>query len=381
MARGARFMSAVLVALTCAASAWAHNLPYTLLNVAIGGGGQTDVEIRSYVPALIMGVPQGHLTEGVLASFLALDDAALDRRAADAAAALAAQTTLRIDQRVVLIPSILAPPAAVLKADARVPSSSPRPSEPLRLSFRTPEGARTFDVALPPELGPVVLVVHYPDGATKSYAIRDGERSPTLRFDGPSPVQDSLAALGTYLVEGFRHIVPLGLDHVLFIAVMAIGAPRFWGLLKLATVFTAAHSVTLALSTLGVLSAPSDLVEPAIALSITVAALLNLRAGTASAAWVRYTAVFGIGLLHGLGFAGALADLGLPREQVTEALIGFNLGVEAGQVLVILAVLATFGWFRGRDWYAPRVVAPASIAVACIGLYLAVERIIPATGA
>jgi len=162
---------------------------------------------------------------------------------------------------------------------------------------------------------------------------------------------------------------------------MAVGAPRFWGLLKLATVFTVAHSVTLALSTLGYLSAPSNLVEPAIALSITLAALMNLRAGKASSEWVRYAAVFAIGLLHGLGFAGALADLGLPREQVTEALVGFNLGVEAGQVLVILGVLATFGWFRGRTWYAGRVVAPASIVVACVGLYLAVERLIPATGA
>ena len=381
MAPGARLLAAALVALACATPAWAHNLPYTLLNVVIGEEGRADIEIRSYVPALIMGMPQGHLPEGVLPTFLAFDDADLDRRAANAATALAAQTTLRIDGRVAPTPPITAPPAAVLKADARVPSSSPQPSAPLRLSFRPPDDGRTFDLALPPDLGPVVMVVRYPGGATKSYAVRDGERSPTLRFDGPSPVRDSLAALGTYLLEGIRHIVPGGLDHVLFIAVMAVGAPRFWSLLKLATVFTVAHSVTLALSTLGYLSAPSEVVEPAIALSITLAALMNLRAGGASSEGVRYAAVFGIGLLHGLGFAGALADLGLPREQVSEALIGFNLGVEAGQILVILAVLATFGWFRGREWYASRIVAPASIAVACVGLYLAVERLIPATGA
>jgi len=378
---GARLLSAALLALACSAPAWTHNLPYTLMNVAIRDGGGADVEIRFYVPALIMSMPQGHLAEGVLPTFLAFDDAALDRRATSAAAALAAQTTLRFDGRVVPTPLILAPPAAVLKADARVPSSSPQPSAPLRLSFQASEGTRTFDVALPPDLGPVVMVVRYPGGATKSYAVRDGERSPTLRFDGPSPFRDSLAAFATYLLEGIRHIVPGGLDHLLFIAVMAVGAPRFWGLLKLATVFTVAHSVTLVLSTLGYLSAPSNLVEPAIALSITLAALMNLRAGKASSEWVRYAAVFAIGLLHGLGFAGALADLGLPREQVTEALVGFNLGVEAGQVLVILGVLATFGWFRGRTWYAGRVVAPASIVVACVGLYLAVERLIPATGA
>src|SRR6185436_10418310 len=127
--------------------------------------------------------------------------------------------------------------------------------------------------------------------------------------------------------------VPLGLDHILFVLGMFLLSPRLKPVLSQVTAFTLAHSITLGLAMYGVLALSPRIVEPLIALSIAWIAVENLTTTTLRP-W-RIAVVFGFGLLHGMGFAGVLHELGLPRAEFLPALVSFNVGVECGQLLVI----------------------------------------------
>jgi hypothetical protein len=354
----------------------AHDLTYALVDVAISDDRSTvRIDIRCHVPALIMGAPQGHLAPGPLATFLALSDAQLSARQSAAADVFLAGLTLRADGKLIDEARVGFPDPGVLRADALVPATSPKPSAPLRLNASLPPDAGAIDLALPTALGPAVVVVRWPDGRVATLATRDGERTRTIRLAGPDPLADALDALVRFGVLGFHHILPLGLDHIAFIAALAVAAPRLGGLIRLATVFTLAHSLTLALAALRIVEAPSALVEPAIALSIVAMAGLTAIRGPAPAGPGTTAVVFGFGLLHGLGFAGALGQIGLPRGQEALALIGFNLGVEVGQIAVILIVLALVAAWRTKPFYAARIAQPASALIAVAGLIWTVQRI------
>jgi len=140
-----------------------------------------------------------------------------------------------------------------------------------------------------------------------------------------------------------------------------------------ATAFTIAHSITLGLAMYDVVSAPSHIIEPIIALSIMFVALENVI--TDKLKPHRIFIVFAFGLIHGLGFAGVLKDLGLPQREFVNALVSFNIGVELGQVAIILAAWFLFGkWFSHKPWYRTRIVYPLSILIAVISLYWTIER-------
>jgi hypothetical protein len=143
-------------------------------------------------------------------------------------------------------------------------------------------------------------------------------------------------------------------------------------LLQVST-FTIAHSITLGLTMYGVVSLPARIVEPMIALSIAYVAIENLMTSELKP-W-RLALVFSFGLLHGMGFAGVLRDLGLPRSQFLTALLTFNVGVEAGQLAVIaLAFWAVLYWRRNGLTYRRLVVQPASLAIALTGVYWTLQR-------
>ena len=177
----------------------------------------------------------------------------------------------------------------------------------------------------------------------------------------------------TYVRLGFEHIVPAGADHALFVAGLFLSATTLAALVWQVSAFTVAHALTLALAATGIVRAPSSVVEPLIALSIAAVAIENVV--TPRFHWHRPLIVFAFGLLHGLGFGGALQDLGLPPGDVVVALLGFNLGVEAGQLAVIAALALALGWCRHAPWYRTRVVVPASLAIAAAGGYWALQRI------
>ena len=140
-----------------------------------------------------------------------------------------------------------------------------------------------------------------------------------------------------YMIAGFDHIVPKGLDHILFVLGLFFFALKWSPLLWQVTAFTVAHTVTLGLATVGVITIPPEwmwMVEALIAASITYVAVENVFRPTMG--WLRPAVVFGFGLLHGLGFASVLGEFGLPQGQFLVSLLAFNIGVELGQLAVIL---------------------------------------------
>jgi len=174
--------------------------------------------------------------------------------------------------------------------------------------------------------------------------------------------------------QGFVHVLPLGLDHILFVLGLFLLSRSLKPLLWQVTTFTLAHSVTLALATLGFVHVPGSIVEPIIAVSIAAVALENIFHPRYTP-W-RLIIVFVFGLVHGLGFAGALSELNLPKTSLAVGLVGFNLGVEGAQLAVIALALLFTAWLRDPARYRQWIVIPGSALIAAVGLWWAVQRVV-----
>jgi hypothetical protein len=164
--------------------------------------------------------------------------------------------------------------------------------------------------------------------------VEGGQSSPEIALAG-GDAQTGLQAFASYVPVGFDHILPKGLDHILFVLGLFFLSTHLRPLIWQISAFTLAHTVTLALGALGWVSVPASIVEPLIAASITYVAIENIF--TSGLHRWRPLVIFGFGLLHGLGFASVLGEFGLPRDQFIPALVGFNIGVEIGQLTVIAA--------------------------------------------
>ena len=219
-------------------------------------------------------------------------------------------------------------------------------------------------------------------------ATQTGVLSPERpRFSFGAGEASALAQLFDYLREGVWHIW-IGFDHILFILSLllpsvfilknkewqAAGRFRdtFWDVFKVVTSFTVAHSITLSLAALSVISLPSRLVESMIALSVALAALNNLKAVVTERRWA---VAFAFGLIHGFGFASVLTDLGLPQGALLLALVGFNLGVEVGQLAIVAAFLPLAYGLRGTWFYRRLVFVGGSVAIALLAAVWLLERI------
>jgi len=177
-----------------------------------------------------------------------------------------------------------------------------------------------------------------------------------------------------YLQLGFTHILPLGIDHILFILGIYLLSPNLKTAFIQASVFTLAHTITLTLSVYDVVTINPDIVEPVIALSIVFIAIENIFTKDIKAG--RIILIFLFGLIHGLGFASVLTDLGLPKSEFLTALISFTVGVELGQTAVILLAYFLIGkWFSSKQWYHQKIVVSFSLVIAAVALYWTVERI------
>lgn len=176
-----------------------------------------------------------------------------------------------------------------------------------------------------------------------------------------------------YTELGFKHIVPFGIDHILFVVCLCLLRTTFKTVLWQATAFTFAHSITLALSMKNIVTLPAAIIEPIIALSILFVAVENLVIRELKP-W-RVAIVFLFGLIHGLGFASALNEIGLPRDQFTLSLVSFNIGVELGQLLVIAVVFTLLQFFEKRAWYRQRILYPASLLIILIASFWTIQRI------
>ena len=265
----------------------------------------------------------------------------------------------RVTVTQVEMPDDIALPAfVVLRADGEVPAQAKAVTWRYGLVYST--YAVVFSDAQGSE-----PVTQWLDGDTESKPF-------PILASGPPPSR--LQIVAQYLSLGFRHIVPEGLDHILFVLGIFLLTPRLKPVLVQVTAFTIAHSVTLGLTMVGVLSISPQIVEPLIALSIVFVAIENILTPRLTP-W-RPVVVFGFGLVHGMGFAGALAELHLPRGEIIPALVSFNIGIELAQLTVIAAAyFAVAFWLSDRVWYRARVVMPACAAIAATGLFWTVQRL------
>ena len=177
-----------------------------------------------------------------------------------------------------------------------------------------------------------------------------------------------------FIKAGFEHIIPKGLDHIVFVLGLFFSFNSVKSLFYQITSFTVAHSMTLVIAAFGIINLPSSIVEPLIAMSIVWIGFENCL--TKRQGKVRNLVVFIFGLLHGLGFASVLSVYGVPKDNFTSLLLAFNVGVELGQITVlILAFIITYIAFN-KNWKREIVRIPASIAISFIGLFWFIERII-----
>jgi hypothetical protein len=228
------------------------------------------------------------------------------------------------------------------------------------------------------------LVQWLAPGATGAQALVFSSTSAEqpLALRGPS----ALETLRQYVVEGVWHIW-IGYDHILFLLSLLLPAvllraaggwtpverlpTALMAVVKVVTAFTLAHSITLSLAALGVVSLPSRVVESVIAASVVLAALNNLRGTIEKRRWVM---AFVFGLIHGFGFASVLADLGLPQDALVLALVGFNVGVELGQLAIVAAFLPLAFWLRRTRFYRLGILQVGSIVIAILASWWFLQR-------
>ena len=249
------------------------------------------------------------------------------------------------------------------------------PVATIRLTGSIPSGARHFTWTLGWTFASYAMTVR--SGASDNPAtewLDGGQTSAPFELRSPALPVDRLGIAWRYLALGFAHIVPKGLDHMLFVIGLYLLSGRAGSVLWQVSAFTIAHSITLGLSVYGVVAVPASIVEPLIALSIAYVAIENIFLSELKS-W-RVVLVFAFGLLHGMGFAGALKELGLPRSELVTALLSFNAGVEAGQLAVIGTAFVLVGWHcADRAWYRRRVVVPASTLIAGTAVYWTIVRL------
>jgi hypothetical protein len=303
--------------------------------------------------------------------------------AAERDARLAQLTDVFADRVVLFVDAheVRASAVEYLPPRRREPGSGNRePENPLasfRLTGTMPRDATRLRWLYGLVADPYPLEIRQPDGSSTVEWIDGTNWSDVIDLSKSFTRPTRLEIARQYLWLGYTHILPKGLDHILFVLGIFLLSPRWRTMLLQVTAFTVAHSITLGLSIYGLVSLPSRIVEPLIALSIAYVAMENLVTRELKP-W-RVALVFTFGLLHGLGFAGVLRELGLPREEFLTALLTFNLGVEGGQLTVIAAALLAVAPFMKQGWYRQRVVIPASIAIAAIGLYWTLVRVVAGT--
>lgn len=248
----------------------------------------------------------------------------------------------------------------------------------LHFSFEVqpPTGAEAIAWSCSAPLGRYLLrVTHADESDPASQWLNAGEVSdPIAVAASKGAIASPHGVWGTYIALGFTHIIPEGFDHILFILGLFLMSARLKPVLAQATAFTLAHSMTLALAASGVIHPSPRIVEPLIALSIAAVGVENMLVRKYTRR--RVGVAFGFGLLHGLGFAGVLSEIGLPQGQFVSALAAFNIGVELGQIAVILGAFLLVGvWFRNRWWYRKGVVLPGSLVIAAVALVWTVQRL------
>ena len=207
-------------------------------------------------------------------------------------------------------------------------------------------------------------------GEDMTPSVMTGEHT-TLRLTDPPP--SALTVIGRYIVSGIEHIW-IGYDHIAFLIALLLWARQLWPVVKVVTAFTIAHSITLALAVLDIVTIPANVVEPLIAASIIWVAAENFFSQNVGRRW---KVTFLLGLVHGFGFAGVLRDFGLPAEALGLALASFNIGVEIGQVAIVAVAVPVLLGIDRMMKVATRsraLVTGLSLVIGGMGLYWLAAR-------
>jgi hydrogenase/urease accessory protein HupE len=351
-----------------------------LVEISIHTNGRYHIEVRASLEALLTGINARYRNTREAPNAAAYDELRV-LPAAELAVAFkpfeqdfTKQIELRFDGEHV--------PLSITRIDIPEPGYPKVP----RISVMTLAGdidrsVKTVSWYYPARFGDNAVRVRQVDEANEKWHwsdwqwLRKDEHSTPFSLTEVFTRQPATQVIATYLALGFEHILPRGLDHILFILGIFLLSTHMRPLLWQVTMFTVAHTITLGLSMRGVISLPANIVEPLIALSIAWIGIENMFAHSLHRS--RLVIVFLFGLLHGMGFASVLADFGMPANAFMTALISFNIGVELGQLaVIILAFLAVGFWFGNKPWYHPVIVVPCSLVIAVTGLYWTWDRII-----
>ncbi|HYN05560.1 MAG TPA: HupE/UreJ family protein [Vicinamibacteria bacterium] len=351
------------------AMARAHEFAFTDVRLELRDDRTWVADLGCDVDALALGVSSSADSAALAAEIEALSPAARDELVSRLEALLKRRIRVRFDGAPAPF-EVTLPERGKPRAPDQLPSALGLVA---RLTGRVPDGARevTFFASL--AFPQVRLAVARPgEAAGPMELVTPGAESRPIALTGPALPPGAGETLRRFLALGVTHILPFGLDHVLFVAGLALLSPRLGPLLAQVTAFTLAHTLTLALSSYGFVSLPSRLVEPLIALSIVYVGVENAVSPRLRPS--RLVLVFAFGLLHGLGFAGVLAEMGLPERHHLLALLAFNAGVEIGQLAVIALVAGALALWARRGGDRRGLVRPASLAIAAVGLFWTVER-------
>jgi hypothetical protein len=361
----------VLSTLTFTAEpAAAHTFAFTDVRFWLGSD-RFEVEVVCDLDALAKGVPSTADSAALAAEIGSLSEAEREELAARLTEVLTRRLRVRFDGTPAAF-TLSFPERGRLRPPGDLPTYF---GVVARLEGPTPEGAREATFFASRAFPLVRLAWQSRTGQSPvEEVLEPGGESRPQPVSGPATAGSAGVTARRFFVLGFTHILPKGLDHILFVVGLALLSPRPKPLLAQITAFTLAHTLTLGLSTYGVVQLPSRVVEPLIALSIVYVAVENLL--TARLRLSRVVLVFAFGLLHGLGFAGVLGELGWPQGRRLLALLAFNGGVEAGQIAVVaMALLLVSGWAKlGGERV--RLVQAASVAIGAVGAFWAVSRVI-----
>ena len=322
--------SVVLACLTLASPLRAHEVLPSITDMT-QDGSTLVFDMRLNIESFLAGIDQAAVADTDAAAqaatyddLHALPPAELDARFRDFWPQMADNITVRTGEAVLpLTLTAVTVPETVDPEVARLSS--------IQFTAPLPAGAETVQVGWIRPYGSLVIRQMGVDDPYDGF-LEAGAMSDPIALSGGN-AKGGLATFLSYIPTGFDHIVPLGVDHILFVLGIFFLSTHLRPLIWQVTAFTLAHTITLALAALGYVTVPASIVEPLIALSIAYVAVENIFLRTLSP-W-RPFIIFGFGLLHGLGFASVLAQFGLPAQNFVPALIGFNIGVEIGQLCVI----------------------------------------------
>jgi hydrogenase/urease accessory protein HupE len=384
--RATRPLLLLLCALLAPVTTLAHGLVFTRVEAMFARPGEVDIKLE-YNLALVL--PQPAAYHALTQSSVETQKAAVVRALPAILGAMefyAGDTRLALELQSFAMPKLpleaFSDPAQDKSAELRFTAKLPRNGGPLVMvvPYAAPVEHPVLFAAGTPTNG-VLLRSWVEEGPGEPFdwsqlqteAAGNGPKAADAEIRPPAARAPWYVDFWTYLRLGFKHIVPDGLDHILFVLALFFLGQTWRKLVAQTTVFTIAHATTLFLSRYGVVNLPGNYVEPLIAFSIACIALENIWRPQLGAA--RLVLVFAFGLVHGLGFAGSIAEVEFPRDQFVMALLGFNLGVDAGQLFIIAVALLLVGWWRDKPWFRARVTIPCCAAIAAIGLFWTVQRI------